>query len=238
MFSGICCSNKSESFVWAVQKEPVFLKQARLSQYLIRWVHAAFERNKGFVSRLKVDLIKRQPWLISSLSNRIVSSYLLRAHQFPLAVQHDSSTAIISSARHLPALHLPLNHPRLPPCFYWQPPLLWHFRVPDRHWGWHGARLPCLWVEVPQLNWDLEGRPGIWDMGQEEERNFKWKRSGYCVVKYIVLFWTSELNKGLFLLEYVMTTSCYIFSANIKNCDFISMELYNASPNVLSETRM
>ena len=93
-------------------------------------------------------------------------------------------------------------------------------------------------MEVPQLNWDLEGRPGIWDMGQEEERNFKWKRSGYCVVKYIVLFWTSELNKGLFLLEYVMTTSCYIFSANIKNCDFISMELYNASPNVLSETRM
>ena len=73
-------------------------------------------------------------------------------------------------------------------------------------------------------------------MGQEEERNIK--RSGYCVVKYIVLFWTNELNKGL--LEYLMTTSYYIFSANreIKFDDFISMELYNASPNVLSEMRM
>ena len=155
MFSGICCSNKSESFVWAVQKEPVFLKQARLSQYLIRWVHAAFERNKGFVSRLKVDLIKRQPWLISSLSNRIVSSYLLRAHQFPLAVQHDSSTALISSARHLPALHLPIHHPRLPPCFYWQPPLLWHLRFSDRHWGWLG-------LGYLVFGWRFRNSIGIW----------------------------------------------------------------------------
>ena len=186
------------------------MKQATLGCYHIRWVHGAFERNKGFVSRLNFDLIKQQPWLISSPSNQIVSSYLLPSHQFPLAVQHDSSTALISSARHLPALHLPIHHPRLPPCFYWQPPLLWHLRVSHRHWGWHGARLPCLWVEVPQLNWDLEGRPGIWDMGQEEERNIK--RSGYCVVKYIVLIWTNELNKGL--LECLMTTSYYIFSAN------------------------
>ena len=64
-------------------------------------------------------------------------------------------------------------------CFFlvvfWYPPLCRHPWVLRRHWSRHGTRLPCLWVEVQELDRDLEGGPGVWHLGEKEEGSWSWR---------------------------------------------------------------